>query len=182
MIFTRLFIAVLCGVICALSLILLFFGRRFLVWFGVLVTQQIFYRLGNFFTSRKQSEPNLRCETNAFLRGKKVPLEIFLEVLPDVNEHLTLELLHLYALLVAKINVDYIFVSLLLSHVHWEVRLRCILSFSILKSIVVLALPIALFDLLYFSFSLYFLRFFLAYESRLNFFGSRIQKTVVVNR
>jgi len=57
-----------------------------------------------------------------------------------------LELFNLDTLFVAKVNIDNIFFFLIISEVYWQVRLRSILYFGVLKAFIVLVLTVTLFN------------------------------------
>ena len=101
----------------------------------------------------QQCLPHFGCQTDPLLGGQQVGVEVPLEVLPNVNEHLPLVLLHLHAPLVPK-----------LEHLHLVRHCRicglgCQLGPHSVETVVVLVLTVGLLDGLQVPLSLR-LRFF----------------------
>ena len=82
----------------------------------------------------------------------KVPRKVF----SNINENLPLELFYLNSLLVTEVNIDNVFLFLIISEVYRQIRLRGILNFGVLKTFIMLILSIALFNVFNITFSLNF--------------------------
>jgi hypothetical protein len=95
----------------------------------------------------------------------KVPRKVF----PNVDENLSLELFDLDTLLVAKVNIDNILFFLIVSEVYWQVRLRSILYFGVLKAFIMLVLAVTLFNVFNIPLSFNFGLFCLIEITGLNF-------------